>query len=87
MVKVQVTQEHIDKGSRYNTNSCPVALALNAVFGVGCSVYQFIHTPDNLPLMTPSYVFRAIQKFDKNTEMNPFDFEINQPRKAFNEPC
>lgn len=77
MVKVQVTQEHIDKGSRYNTNSCPVALALNDIFGSGCAVYQFIHTPGNLPFITPQSVFQTILKFDKNVEMTPFDFEIN----------
>lgn len=82
MVKVHVTQAHIDEGTRFNTNSCPIALALNDVFGAGCSVYNFIHTPGNQEIQTPSSVFRAIQKFDKNTEMAPFDFEINQPRKT-----
>lgn len=77
MVKVQVTQEHIDKGSRYNTNSCPVALALNAVFGTGCCAFQFIHIPGHTMIQTPSDVFRRIQKFDKDTTMTPFDFEIN----------
>jgi len=85
MVKIQVTQAHIDKGCRFNTNSCPVALALQDIFGEGCSVFNYIHTPGNLPVQTPPSVFRAIRKYDKDTTMIPFDFEINQPRKAFNE--
>ncbi len=77
MVKIQVTQAHIDKGTRFNINSCPVALALEDVFGPGCSVFSFIHTPGHQSIETPSNVFRAILKFDKHAEMTPFDFEIN----------
>ncbi len=80
MVKVQVTQAHIDKGTRFNTNSCPVALALRDAFNEKCSVFSFIHIHGYEFAQTPSSVFRRIQKFDKNTEMTPFDFEINPKR-------
>lgn len=85
MVRIQVTQAHIDKGNRFNTNCCPVALALQDVFGKECSVYYLIHLPDGQHIPTPSNVLRHIIQYDKSTEMIPFDFEINQPRKVFDE--
>lgn len=80
MVKVQVTQAHIDKGCRFNTRCCPVALALNDIFGEGCSVYHLMHLPGNRHIPTPSAVLRYIMQYDKDTTMIPFDFEIKETK-------
>lgn len=82
-IRVQVKQDHIDRGERDCASSCAVALALlegvpgiedvkvdgcDMVFNVGDLTYS---------LFTPDHVTEFIERFDGYQEVEPIDFEID----------
>lgn len=82
-MKIQVTQDHIDRGERDCSTSCAVALALlegvpgiedvqvdgiDLIFNVGDLTYN---------LDTPGHVRDFIESFDGFEEVEPIEFVIN----------
>ena len=80
MVKVSVTQEDISKGIRASNRSCPVARALQRIFGeetvVGLSAWWNSKIFGSLPKIASSFIL----DFDRDNPVFPFEFEIDDPR-------
>lgn len=83
---VQVTQYHIDHGTRWNSTGCPIALAINAKFAwykatVNSNIslyskdrrYRIFSTP------IPENVLQWALNFDKGIDSKPFEFELKMP--------
>jgi predicted transcriptional regulator len=75
-VRISVTQEHIDKGSRGSFKSCPVALAIREVvkdqyeISVGVTYFKICMPPDyyfHHEINTPYGVGRWIRSFDTSS--------------------
>jgi hypothetical protein len=84
-MKIQVTQQHIDKGRGGSCTSCPVALALNDAgftrawvspstlrsnWRNGGSIREFFPVPDS--------VLVFINRFDAGLPVDPFSFELEE---------
>lgn len=84
VMKIKVTQEHIDKGnSTYGW--CPVALALREqiphvrdVFVARQSIAVYMSTPEPHVFPTPGNVCAFIDVFDTDgdAEVQPFEFDL-----------
>lgn len=75
-MKIHVTQEDIDAGKRYNSEYCPVALALKRKlprykWTVG---HRFLHYKRQIK--TPKSVSRKIAQFDGGYPVEPFAFSF-----------
>lgn len=78
-MKIEVTQEHIDKGRRRSCWGCPVALAMRsagllnahaaATFYIWGAHGQFFKD-------LPKDVTSHIEYFDQTGKMRPFSFEL-----------
>ena len=79
-IRVRVTQEHINGGTRNDCGCCPVALALidmlyecvrvdatHIEIRIGTSVRGFL---------TPLEVAIFVRKYDGGEEVEPFEFEL-----------
>lgn len=80
-MKIKVTQEHIDRGTKKACSTCPVALALREATGMECEVsttIAFLPNNDNgIPLPIDAKDF--IRRFDAGTLVQPFEFELPIP--------
>ena len=84
-MKITVTQDHINKGYRFNTDRCPIALAVREKFpNATVSVTnQDIHVKKwflrryNLPKEAIHFVY----DFDNRLSVQPIEFEAK--RKFF----
>ena len=83
-MKISVTQEYIDRGTRSNCRVCPVALALADKF---CDAGEIMVvtgirariTKDNVTIKIADLVDRVaiwIAKFDYGNKMSPIHFDI-----------
>jgi len=82
-MKITVSLEHIQDGSRFCLNSCPVALALKSATG---KTWQATHVElslideENFYALkgspTPAEVQAFMQDFDRNLPVAPFTFEL-----------
>lgn len=80
-MRVNVTQEHIDKGARMSCDGCPIALALKEaglpdveVFANRVSRNAFTSDLETWELPTNARAF--IQSFDNYRIVEPFHFDI-----------
>jgi hypothetical protein len=77
---IEVTQQHIDEGSRSLCASCPIALAIKAVgfrnVSVGSGTVQI---GDCFAHLLPPAVRDFIQNHDNIRPVRPFSFEIDLP--------
>lgn len=74
-MKIQVTQNDIDKGKRCDNTLCPVALALNRK-GVFARVSMcFIRARGRIAEI-PEHVSELIFQFDHGLDVAPFEFEV-----------
>ena len=85
IIKVEVTQRHINSGLKRDCNKCPVALVLKEIFpnasriivgGFAIDMYalgeEYFHNfPDSVGNFTLA--------FDDGKEVEPFAFEIDVP--------
>lgn len=71
-MKIEVTQEHIDKGTPCTASDCPVALAI----GHNCRVYIHSVTINGLKYSIPENVTDFIDRFDAGHSVQPFTFEL-----------
>jgi hypothetical protein len=84
IVTISVTQEDIDKGNRYESSSCPIALAIHRnkecqsvrvgsdkiIFeDLNGEVHNFIHLSKEIKAF--------VKKFDTCKKVKPFEFELH----------
>ncbi len=83
-LKVQVTQEHIDLGTRSDSLTCPIALALKTLGYTAPIVNSLFITldptaPFNSLLWLSQKVVDWLEKFDDGKKVPPFEFELSIP--------
>jgi hypothetical protein len=79
-MRIEVRQEHIDKGERDRCTSCPVALALNDAGFKGAAVtFAMLNLSFYLTVPTPPKAAEWITQFDNGDTVAPFDFELEMP--------
>jgi len=89
-MKIQVTQEHIDRGKRGSCGSCPIALAGKAAFPdyqieVGLTSMQFHDklTFEHLfGIYLPEKASKFIDDFDAERRVTPFEFDLDMNEKV-----
>lgn len=81
LIKVNVTQEHINRGIRFKPCLCPVALAIKSAMqqSVVVGIYEAVVGTTNVYL--PIEVTRFINEFDLDlpTNVQPFSFNLEIP--------
>lgn len=86
-VAINITEEHIKKGSRCESRSCPIALAVNETLKPDYYVSVYYHitvrqgTDTIHSVLTPQVAFDFIKGFDAKIPVSPFQFEIDIPEK------
>lgn len=79
---IKVTKEHIQKGKRGLTTSCPVAYALKEVgftkVTVGWNYLNYDNLYTRVYTKTPRRVVAFINKFDQGKEVKSFKFELGE---------
>ena len=79
-VKVNVTQNHIQRGRRSNSNYCPIALALKETLGLKTvSVSDgvlFGGGYERLRVQLPLHARKFIRAFDDKKAVKPFSFTL-----------
>lgn len=75
---IQVTQEHIEKGQRFEPFSCAVALALkdSGFESARVSESEIVCDCDIFPV--PSSVRAFVGRFDRGEPVLPFSFELDE---------
>lgn len=64
VIRVEVTQDDINKGVQDNCTKCPVALALSRAFGIPVTVEATFATVNGKEIPIPYEVYEFIWKFD-----------------------
>ena len=84
MLKVNVTQEHIDKGERYSTSACPIARALKDVLpadscavNVRAAVAVWFQNSGYYRAWLPHSAQDFVVEFDSGQDVEPFSFELD----------
>lgn len=84
MLKVNVTQEHIDKGVRYHSDICPIAWALRDALSVGCcgvvvraSEATWFEDGCRHHAWLPCTAQQFVVEFDNGQDVSPFSFELD----------
>lgn len=82
---VKVTQEHIDKGNRRRSESCPIALAIK---DINCYRYIIVGADRVCTILNegnkieehklPVEAINFIRRFDKYFSVKPFEFELGK---------
>lgn len=80
-VMVNVTQEDISDGLRFNAFECPVAIALRRATGKDCAcndrgLWNFSADYTNLYRKLPKSVRDLPRKFDQGKPVTPISFKI-----------
>jgi len=80
-MKIEVTQEHINKGKRKNCYRCPVALAIESAIpdswvSVGWQTITVDKDQQYATQRTPTAVTEFINKFDRRKKVEPFEFVL-----------
>lgn len=92
-IRVQVTERNIVLGNPHSEDSCPVALALKDAGVIDPLVTDCIHLHDRYVALAdvelPYEVRQFINDFDKDVEVDPFEFEVDIPAECLKElqPC
>ena len=87
-MKIEVTQDHIDRGRKQCRTGCPVALALEAE-GICAAVgpaYISVYTGDENPVdyyCTPQKVTDFVHAFDDDKLVGPFSFYFTTDGEVF----
>ncbi len=81
-----LTQEHIDRGVKYKSSSCPIALCIAEKLGLKQNIYgvtsdcvvspNFLHIEDQT-LIASSKIAQFIKDFDAGKKVTPFSFKLN----------
>jgi hypothetical protein len=79
--RVEVTQEHIDRGEKMNCHDCPIALAVSAALGQEVTVgAEIVHLGKGLAYL-PRSVSDWIVEFDLGGRVAPFVFDLEVPQQ------
>lgn len=89
-VKINVTQDDIDKGQINNCNLCPIALAIKRILKINSYNTIFVSSVIKLlrywnmeiqkyEVISPRSVKRFIQRFDQGKSVKPFNFFLTVP--------
>ena len=88
-MKIDVTQEHINKGQRGDSFSCPVALALldegfirPSIGSVFIEELGYTLTRKGFIVRTPHVASRFTRNFDRGDEVKSFSFELETPSRG-----
>ena len=74
-MRIQVTQQDIDNGTRREGDSCPIALACSRL-GLEVDVHNTsIEIADKLHRL-PHEAIRFVSNFDDGNDVLPFEFEV-----------
>lgn len=88
IIQIDVTQDHIDNGKRYECNACPVALAFQKHIN---DDYSFEINDEYIDVVTkfngytqaeitvPCTVTAFVRDFDSIKPVKPFSFQIDIP--------
>ena len=80
-MKIQVTKEHIQKGTRFDGSKCPIALACKDVRlmapNIGYVGISIKFKEKRLYFSTPKRVYKFIKRFDFNQKVKPFSFNLD----------
>ena len=83
IVRINVTQEDIDKGCKRQSDNCAVARAVQrATWARDVSVYEYIGWTDGEDwhwAKTPTNVLAWIDKWDAGKRVAPLSFDIDVP--------
>lgn len=76
-MKIEVTQEDIDKGLRFSSLLCPISLAVQRCLNIpSCKVIPGMISFGNNEYDLPDPVNRFIVAFDTRRPVQPFTFEL-----------
>ena len=84
-MQVTITQTHINQGTQYHLNSCPVALAIIAAGLDGQGLYvhkQYVYLRGRGSFGLPEEVRKFIADFDTGKPVEPFSFDLPIPSSA-----
>jgi len=81
---IKVTQGHINRGARFNSESCPIALALmdNGIHGFRVAPtyarrgYPFVELNEDEIISLPEKATDFIRSFDGHKAVEPFEFDF-----------
>ena len=77
-IEVDVTQEDINNGRKFNCIMCPVALAIKrAIRNPKVSVFSILARIDTEDYFFPKKVQNFIQNFDGSILVEPIKFELD----------
>lgn len=79
-MRIDVTQEDIDSGLRYNSIQCPIARAMYRAGLTDVYVYRHRIRADDIEYRPDERVATFIFQFDGGLSVQPFSF-ILQPRE------
>lgn len=75
-MRIEVTQEDIDKGTPRNCADCPVAIAASRALGERVEVGRTFMSTANRSYWIPREVRNFITSFDSRDTVQPFSFEL-----------
>lgn len=84
-MKIEVTQEDIERGTRGHCALCPVARAVKRamrtedVWADGVAIVLTRHGDNRLFLDTPDEAICFMEEFDAGEPVEPFSFELEAP--------
>jgi len=82
---VQVTEEHIVRGTKRDLQSCPVALALRGLVGMHVFVHEQVIEVGDLEYGTSEALTAWIRCYDKGTRVTPITLVIGTDRISIQE--
>lgn len=83
-MKIEVTQQDIDRGDCGNPFNCPIALAIKRVTGEDDRVYVFHEYVINLNrgyYKIPKAAQEFVKSFDNHEAVKPFSFKLGRCKK------
>lgn len=85
-VKIEVTQECIDKGASGSCTYCPIALATKPLVRIFNSVgFSYLYLTPRFSLRLPKRAANFILRFDCKEPVKPFSFVIDIPKEFLKE--
>ena len=84
-MKIEVTQQDIDKGLNNNCFSCPIALAVKRKIDTGnvlvyCDRISVMSTISSYDYKLPKKAQTFIKRFDDRKPVEPFTFEVRNTK-------
>lgn len=82
-LKINVTQDDIDKGNRGNSNSCPIARVVRGILPMARVNVRYINSIGmGADIALPSEATQFIVSFDNHYPVAPLEFEVDIPENV-----